>query len=135
MSIAFQLRQALTMGAAAAAAGMELNDFLALDPHTREFLRKTLNEDAKALMAELGNDPNAKGMHLRHNNINRNNNSSYNNNNKKNNNNKNDNDKKIDKKNDKNNNDNKNNNNGKETTTTKTTEKNNNNNNNNGKRQ
>ena len=51
----------MTEGAAAAAAGMELNDFLALDPQTREFLRKTLNEDAKALMAELGNDPKAKG--------------------------------------------------------------------------
>ena len=51
----------MTAGAAAATAGMELNDFLALDPHTREFLRKTLNEDAKALMAELGNDPKAKG--------------------------------------------------------------------------
>ena len=59
-----QLQEALTEGAAAATAGMELNDFLALDPHTREFLRKTLNEDAKALMAELGNDPKAKGMLL-----------------------------------------------------------------------
>ena len=57
-----QLREALTAGAAAAAAGMEMNDFLALDPHTREFLRKTLNEDAKSLMAELGNDSKAKGQ-------------------------------------------------------------------------